>query len=1028
MIAYFARHPTIANLLMFLIVVLGIQSLPGLRRETFADFAPNSLQIRVVYPGAAAEEVEDAIVRRIEDALDGVTGIREVKSEAREGIGIVTVEMRDGMDMASFQAEVSAEVDAIEGFPARAEDSRIERIGNRQAVVSVAVTGPEDPIELEAYCRKLETDLQMLDEVSLVDVDGFSDREIQVRLFNHAILQLDISVRDIADAIEKQSIDLPVGTMTSSDGEVLLRITDERRSPQEYEDLVIFSPGDGREIRLGEVATISEGFALDEDKVIFNGKRAGLLRISKTKSEDSLRILESVTRYLEGLEATKPPSVAFTITEDVTSIVKDRLELLIVNGIQGLALVFFVLWIFLDIRLAFWVAMSLPISFFGAFWVMGLIDYSLNLITMMGLLLALGLLMDDGIVLAENVASHLSRGKSGMQAAIDGVREVAPGVLSSFATTVCVFLPMAFLEGDIGKVLLVLPVVLIVVMAVSLLEAFLILPSHLGHSLHGHGERSPSAFRRNFDTLFSKIREEWLGTIVDISMRWRYATVAIACSVFLVAVGLLAGGVLKFQGFPEIDGDVLQARVLLPQGTPLSRTQEVVEELSDAIHRVGEQTSSEQAQGKSLIRNVSARYGVNVDSGEMGPHLATITVDLLSAEERQVTLDEIMQRWTLEHGILSDVISITLAEPGLGPAGRPLEFRIQGADLDDLHEASLDIQGYLAPFRGVRQLSDDLRPGKPEVRIRMRPGSYSSQVDATNLASQLQAAFQGKTAREIQVGKEDYAVDVALRHPDSDHLTDLEYFQVEAGKAHIPLGTIASFEHGRGWARVVHVDSIRTVTVTGDVDTSVANTAEIIQKFEQDFLPEFSNDHPEVQVKIMGESSESKKTMSSMASGLALGILGIFALLSFQFRSYIEPLIVMVAIPLALIGVIFGHLLMGTILSMPSLLGFVSLGGIVVNDSILLVEFIKRERREGVSAAEAARAASRARFRAIILTSLTTVAGLAPLLFETSLQAQVLIPMAISIVFGILVSTVLVLIVVPCLYAILDDLGLHAEV
>ncbi len=1026
MIGFAARHPTFANLAMLLIIVLGIMALPGLRRETFADFSARSVRVTIAYPGASAEDVEEAVVARVEDAVNGVIGLYELQSESREGLAVITAEMAANGDMTSFLAEVSSKVEAIDGLPELAEDALIEQVGNEQAVVSIAVTGPMSEADLEAYTRVIERELRALDEVSLVEVHGFSDREIQVRLSNQAILQHQLSVDDVVRSIGHQSVDLPVGPLASTDGEFLLRFADQRRTIEEYEQLVILGSAGGSEVLLGEIATIADGFSLEEDKVIFNGQRAGIIRVTKTGSEDSLRILEAVKEHLEGLELRKPPGVSFTLTEDVTSIVEDRLQLLVINGLQGLLLVFLVLWLFLNARLAFWVAASLPVAFLGAFWVMGLIGYSLNLITMMGLLLALGLLMDDGIVLAENVSSHLAKGKGAVQAAIDGVTEVAPGVFSSFATTVCIFLPMAFLEGDIGQVLLVLPVVLIVVMAVSLVEAFLILPNHLGHSLKGREKQAPSAFRRRFDTAFDLLRDKWLGRVVDLAIRWRYATVAAIVALFLVAVGMLAGGVLKFQGFPDIDGDVIQARVLLPQGTPLTKSEEVVDDLTSSLARVGEELSDRQPEGTKLVQNVSAQFGVNSDSGEMGPHLATVTVDLLGAEVRDAPIDELTRRWTQEIGTISDVISVTLAEPGLGPAGRQIEIRIQGRDLDRLHEASLEIRAYLHQFDGVEELADDLRPGKREIRMRMRPGSASSGLDAKSVAEQLQSAFQGKAAREIQVGTEDYDIDVSLRHPDSNTLSDLEYFLVETGDQHVPLGTVASFEQGRGWARIVHIDSLRTVTVTGDVDTSKANAAEVIQIFQTEFFPGFLERNRDLNIQIMGESAESKKTMGSMASGLVLGLLGIFALLSFQFRSYVEPLVVMSAIPLALIGVIFGHLLMDTTLSMPSLLGFVSLGGIVVNDSILLVDFLKRERRKGGTTVDAARHASRARFRAILLTSLTTIAGLTPLLFETSLQAQVLIPMAISIVFGILVSTVLVLIIVPSLYAILDDLNMNA--
>ena len=1028
MIGYLARHRTAANLLMLIIIVIGATALPSMRRETFPDFSSTTLTITVLYPGASSSEIEESVVQLIEDELDGVIGVDEIKGAAQEGVATVTVEMESDYELVTFQADVEAAVGSISDFPDDAQDPIINRKGDTQAVVSIAVTGPMSAIDLQAYCRMLERELVMLPEVTLVDIAGFSDQEIQVRLNNVAILQYGLSVKEVADAINRQSVDAPVGSIGDQDGEVLLRIANQRRTPSEYEDLVILGDATGAEIRLGEVATIEVGFKTAEDKVLFDGQRAGLLKISKTSSEDSLRILAAIKTYLEAKEHTKPPGVSFTLTQDSTSIVQDRLQLLIVNGYQGLLLVFITLWLFLNWRLAIWVAAGLPVSFLGAFFVMNMIGYSLNMITMLALLLALGLLMDDGIVLAENVSAHLARGKSGLQAAIDGVSEVAPGVLSSFLTTICVFLPMAFLEGNIGRILLVLPVVLIVVLAVSLVEAFMILPNHLGHSLTGHETESPSRFRLAFDRGFDQVRERGLGTLIDLAIRWRYVTVAAVLSVFLVAIGMLTGGVLKFQGFPDVEGDIAQAQVLLPAGTSLEHTERVVTRLTEAIERTSTHFQPRQPEGEKLVRHVSTLYNTNTDAGESGPHVATISVDLLSAELRDASLDEFFAKWSEEAGILSDAISVTFSEPGIGPSGRPIEIRVQGEELERLELVSRRIQTFFGEYSGVSELTDDLRPGKPEVRIRLRPGATTASINTAALAAQLRAAFQGQTAREVQYGGEQYAVDVSLAKPDASNLTDLEYFQVEAGDERVPLGAIAKFDYSRGWSKISRIQRRRTVTVTGDVDTSKANVAELIGAFESELLPSLQEEFPDVAVSVMGESAESATTMNSMMSGLALGLFGVFTLLSFQFRSYAEPLIVLVAIPLALIGVIFGHILMGTTLSMPSLLGFVSLAGIVVNDSILLVEFIKKGIRDGSTAVEAARAASRLRFRAILLTSLTTVAGLLPLMAERSLQAQVLIPMAISIVFGILASTFLILVLVPSLYAILADFGLTADV
>ena len=483
-------------------------------------------------------------------------------------------------------------------------------------------------------------------------------------------------------------------------------------------------------------------------------------------------------------------------------------------------------------------------------------------------------------------------------------------------------------------------------------------------------------------------------------------------------------GIVKFQAFPELDGDVVVARVLLPPGAPLHRTEKVIEEIASAIRRVNEHFAPRQPVGQDLVRTVVAQFNENADAFENGPHVATVTVDLLEAEVRDATIDEILEKWRAESGKLAGVLDVVFDEPSIGPAGRAIEMRIRGNDLIKLKQASAEAQAWLAPFLGVRNLNDDLRPGKTELRIRLRDGAFGLGLDADNVARQLRVAFQGIKADEIQVGPESYEIDVQLRATDQNTLADLEtfYFTGLSGEQ-IPLATVAEVWQDRGWSRIARIDGLRTVTVRGGVDTREVNVADLLRRLRRDFLPGLQEKYPDLRFEFEGQSKEAATTQQSMMRAMLVGLLGVFAILSFQFRSYLEPIAVMIAIPLALIGVIWGHLLMGVDFSMPSMLGYASLAGVVVNDSILLVLFLKAERQAGRDVLVACGLASRMRFRAILLTSLTTIAGLLPLLSERSLQAQVLIPLAISIAFGLMASTVLVLFVIPCLYAILSDLG-----
>ncbi|MCP4118805.1 MAG: efflux RND transporter permease subunit [Desulfobacteraceae bacterium] len=1027
MIRFFAKHPTAANLLMIIILALGVLSIASLRRETFPDFSEDKVEITVVYPGATTEDVEDAVCRRIEDAVDSVNYVEEITAEAREGRGRVVVEMEPGADIRTFLADIKTEVDAIDDFPERTEEPVVRELNRTDQVISIAVSGPMSLADLKTYCEDLKDRLKRDTGISLVAVNGFSDRQIRIEIPAGVAMQYGISMADIAAAIKRQSVDLPAGAVETRDQDILVRFTDERKTPLEFHDLVVVASETGGEIHLGEIARIRDLFELGEEAYFFNGKRAGLLSVTMTKTEDSLDIYEAVKAFVEKEQKQSPEGIELTLTQDMASIVADRLQMLVKNGIQGLILVFFTLWLFFNVRLSFWVVMGLPVAFFGAFFVMPQINFTLNMLTMVGLLIGLGLLMDDAIVIAENIATHLSKGKTPLDAVVDGVSEVKNGVIASFTTTICVFGPLCFLEGNIGKILKVMPVVLILVMAVSLIEAFWILPSHLSHALARNGEARVSRFRTWFDGRIDDLREKVVGPMVDFAVGWRYLFVGITMAAFIVSMGMILGGFLKFKAFPEVDGNVIQARILLPQGTPLERTRITVNQLTDALDRVNMTFAPDQPPGMDLVENVSVQYNVNSDANESGAHVATISVDLLAAETRNAKVDDVLNLWREYIGPVSDVISLKFSEPGIKASGRAIDIRLMGSDLGVLKKASLDLQGRLNRLNGVFDLSDDLRPGKPEIRVRMKPGAKGLGLDAQTLASQLRSAYYGSTASEIQVGRESYEIDVRLRDEDKNSLDDLSYFHVTLpGGKQAPLESVADITRGRGYARIGSVDGLRTVTVQGDVDPRIANVKQIMGMVTRDFLPVLKQNYPGVRVELKGEADESAKTGGSLRRGFMIGLLGIFILLSFQFRSYLEPMVVMVAIPFAFIGVIWGHLFMGLELSMPGILGAVSLAGIVVNDSILLIEFIKIRRRAGQDVLQAASHASRERFRAVLLTSMTTIAGLLPLLAERSLQAQILIPLAVSIVFGLLASTLLVLVIVPCLYIILADLNLVA--
>ena len=1014
---------------MIAFILVGLAFAGAIKRETFPEIPADSVEVQVRFPGAAALDVEEGICLRIEAVADAIDNRRETRCEAREGLAVAALVMQEGSDIDRFLDEVKNQVDGIQDFPDEAEPPVVRQLGLVELVASIAVAGPLPAEGLKAYAEHVKDDLQTIPGVARVRLQGFSQRQIRIEVPASTMHQFGLSVRDLADAVAGQSVALPAGSVETRDSTVMIRFDDERRSPQAFEGLVVVASSSGAVVRLGDIATITDRFERPGESNLFNGQRAAYLRVEKGRDDDILDVIDDLNAYLEEQRRRAPPGMVLEVTRDVASIVRGRLTMLLNNGVQGLGLVLLVLWLFFGLRFSFWVAVGLPVAFMGTVAGMAAIGYSFNMITMVALLIGVGLMMDDAIVIAENIARHRSAGRSVMDAAVEGTREVAPGVVASFLTTVAVFGALGFLQGDIGAVLRGVPVVLILTLSFSLVEAFLILPHHLMGTLQVAGDARPRGVRARFDRGLERFTEGFVGRLVDAAIAWRYLTVGVVAGLFLASVAVMAGGVLKFRIFPSIEGDIIEARLLLSQGTPLARTEAVVERVVAAIRAVDDAYAASRPGSRSMVRNIGIQFSRNRDARESGEHLATVTVDLVGSESRHASLDDITGRWRAEVGMPPDVVSLVFGEPRLQLAAMPIDIRLVGDDLDALKAASGEMLEWLRDYRGLFDLSDDLRLGKPELRVRLREGALVLGLTASEVARQLRAAFHGRRAGEFQVGTEDYEIDVRLSGRDRDSLADLTRFTVTLPTGQqVPLHTVATLTSQRGYGRIHRIDGRRAVTVQGELDTTKANAAEVLGDTRARFLPGLLDRYPGMEVHLEGQARQSAETGSSLGRNFLVGLAAIFLMLSFQFRSYVEPLVVMASIPLGLPGVVVGHLALDLELSMPSLVGFVSLAGVVVNNAIVLVAFIKIHRRGGESAEAASRRAARQRFRAILLTSLTTVAGMLPLLTETSLQAQVLIPLVASLAFGLAASTFQVLFLVPALYSILDDFGWTEDV
>ncbi|BDU36084.1 efflux RND transporter permease subunit [Vibrio nigripulchritudo] len=1033
MIRFFARHPTAANLLMLALLIIGLTSLPKLKRETFPEFSPPYIMAGVVYPGASPQEVEESLCVRMEDAVDGLANIEETRCEAIEGSARLILKLDERADIGRMLVDVQTQINSINDFPDEIESPVVREMDWNEPVVDVAITADTTWPELKAYAEQLKRTLKLDYGVSLVDVSGFSDHQYRVELDTIAIRQLGLSVGEIADQIGRQNVKLPSGNIETPDKNFLIRFDERRVTPEELSQIVVGSASNGSVIRLADIATITDRFELDEQKILFDGKPSAVLKISKNKADDALRIKDQVVKFVEDQRLIAPDGVTLELTNDMSSVLWDRLSMMLNNGWQGIILVFATMWLFFSFRYSFWVAAGLPVAFLGGMFLMANLGLSINIMSLVGLLMAIGIMMDDAIVIAESIASHLDRGQSVDEAVYNGVRKVFPGVLSSFLTTVCIFGSLLFLEGEMGAVLRAVPQVLILVLCLSLVEAFLILPNHLSHSLHKQkNDRPPLKFKRVLLERFEHFRNTKLVTAVSKVVEWRYAFLGGVLATLLASIALITGGVVKFVPFPDLDGDIAEARIILPPGASLGQTEAVVDKIVLAAEKLNEDWSERVEGGRTLVQHITSSYNMNADADESGPHLATVRLDLLGAETRNALIDDFVDAWRNEVGELAQPVSLVFKQPTVGPGGRAIEIRAKHDDLEALKAASVEIQNYLNEFDGVHGVLDDMRLGKEEVLVKLRPGAETFGINGQMIAGQLRAAFFGQTADEIQIGVENIKIEVQLDKKQAGDLQQLANFPIiKSDGSQIPLGAIATLSFQRNYVRIQRIDGLRTISVYGDVDNAKASSSEIINQFRADEAPLLMSKYPGLRFDFEGEAKDAAKTGSSIASGFLLGLFGVFVILSYQFRSYLEPFVVMIAIPLALIGVIWGHFLLGHSLSMPSIMGFVSLAGIVVNDSILLVQYIRHHVDEGDSVHESVVKASRERFRAVFLTSMTTAAGLLPLLTETSLQAQVIQPLVISIVFGIFASTLLVLFMIPAAYAVLADFGLvhkHDEI
>ncbi len=1035
LIDWFAHNPVAANLVMVLILVGGLLTAFFITHEVFPEVSLDMITVSVEYLGAAPEEVADAVCVRIEEEVEGIEGIKRITSNASEGLALVIIELELGEDVRGVLDDVKARIDAIDTFPEEIEKPVVSEVTSRRQVINVSVWGEAGEAALKQVAERVRDEISAIDGITLVERATGRPYEISIEVSEDALRRHAITFDSVAGAVRRSSLDLPGGAIKTDGGEILLRTKGQAYRGHEFEDLVLLTRPDGTRLKLGDVARVVDGFADTDQETRFEGKPGVLLKVFRTGDQGALDIASKVNGYIEHAEADLPEGIHLTAWQDSAKILRDRLDLLLRNGRNGFVLVFLILAVFLRLRLAFWVGLGIPISFLGALWLMPGLDVTVNLISLFAFIVVLGIVVDDAIIVGENIFRRQQKSGRGVKAAIDGARQVAVPVFFAVLTSVAAFLPLLGIEGVTGKLMRVIPLIVIPCLLFSLVESLLILPAHLSHGAGPKAERKPGPWRR-FQGLIAGGLDRFVNRVysplLTHALRWRHLTVAVGLATLILTVGTVAGGWIQFFFFPDVEADYVSAAVTLPEGTPaeitaaavrdLERTaeqlrREIIDQTGQDAFRLISSSVGEQPYVQEQARNTTGMATMAIAAG----HLGEVTIELAPAEERSVSSTAMANRWRELSRSIPDARELSFSS-SIFSTGEDVNVQLTGEDLDQLRAAAAEIKTRLADYAGVHDIADSFREGKRELKLSIKPSAELLGLTLADLARQVRQAFYGEEAQRVQRGRDD--IRVMVRYPEAGRrsLGDLDEMRIRTPDGReVPFCEVAAVDEGRGFATIKRVDRCQAVNVTAAVDPAHAMPWSVIADLKNTVLPDLLADYPGVSHTFEGTQAEQRDTIKGLVKGFALAILLIYALLAVPLRSYVQPLIIMLAIPFGLVGAVWGHLIMGIDLTIMSMFGIVALAGVVVNDSLVMVDFINRHRQAGGELLDAVRQSGAVRFRAILLTSLTTFAGLFPLIMEKSLQAQFLIPMAISLAFGVVFSTAITLVLVPAGYMILED-------
>lgn len=1026
-----ARNSVFANLLMAIMIIVGVIGGLQMRSEFLPQISLDMVSVGVMWEGASPEEVEEGVCIKIEEGLTAVEGVKKVTSIAFEGRCDLMVELHSWIPGSrELTEDIKNAIDRINTLPNDIERPVVTEVKRINQVIHLSLYGDVSEEILKRKATEIKDDLLDKPEISRVVLTGVRDWEISIEVSEETLRRYGLTFERLANIIRRNVLELSGGDIRTSERRIRIRTLGKRYTGVEFERLEVVTRRDGTVLRLGDIARVVDAFEDSDRTSRFNGKPAALITVYRTAQEDALLISKTAHAYMKKKRLELPEGLHLVGWGDASRVIRDRIDLLSRNGRIGIVLVFLSLWLFLNIRLSFWVAMGIPISLLTSLGFLSFSGSTLNMLVMFAFIMVLGILVDDAIVVAENIYAHMERGKNRIQAAIDGCYEVALPVTATVATSIVAFAPLLMVEGAIGKMMALIPAAIIVALLASLVESLFILPSHLGHWVRPPGRGGfASRARSGIDRAVNRAIHRLYAPALSFCLSARYLVVALGLAVFAVTIGLTASGHIRFLFFPKLDSDWVEAELLFPQGTPIRQTRLAVQRIERAAMAFDEDFRSKT--GEPIVKHVFTMLGEQLIADERrgrsawGSHIAQVIVELLPSEARGISAEEISDRWRENTGEVVDAASLTFGTGGAGPPlGKPIEVQFYGDDMETLKQAAHDLKREMRKYPGLYDVQDDFRPGKIEFQTSLKPQARVLGVSLDDLARQLRAGFFGLQVLRLQRGRDD--VKVKLRYPPEERrsLQDIQNIRVRTSSgAEIPFHEVAEVKIVRGLDEIKRVGRRRVVSVTADLDAARANPTEVLNDLRADFFPKLSRRYEGVGFRFEGQAKETREALDSLFRAFAVAIAVIFAILATLFRSYFQPLIVMSAIPFGVVGAVWGHVLMGFDISIISVMGILALTGVVVNDSLVLLDFANRNVREGASIEEALQLAGVARWRAIVLTTLTTAAGLGPMLFERSFQAQFLIPMAISMCFGLLFATVITLVLVPVISLIGNDMG-----